>query len=377
MSFEKITVVADGAIYDEWSSITVTAEYGSPVTLIDLETTEVMENAAEFSPFLKWKFPPGTIMSVYASDTPLAVAVVDIYRPSGWPNAHKVAVRARGPAKIGVDSSVDARNLPGEFHNIPYCELVRRLWGSIRGGMLNPPIGCDPSLESELIRYYQLRQGATPYAETMRLAPLAGAQVKPELATGGIKMENGETITHSGGYVVQGVNIESQAAEISAYPRMYEVEAIGQDPIDPSVEMLEIKAIETDGGAPPGTYRRHIVQGWPTPSNVRNYAKWARALNFREAVKARIQVPGWRVMHPDSNDHLVPLSQLWECGTLVTVYSKWLKINCDMFIAGVEFHQDSKSGTTTTLKLTDPRAAGTAASAFTRCNDAASIWSWD
>jgi prophage tail gpP-like protein len=62
--------------------------------------------------------------------------------------------------------------------------------------------------------------------------------------------------------------------------------------------------------------------------------------------------------------------QLWTPNKTVFVQSSYLKIEQDMLIYGVEYAQDDRSGTTTTLTLVDPGAASGAVVPATKSDGA-------
>lgn len=378
MSYENVSIIANGVEYHEWESITVTHDYGYPVVYIEMQTTEVIDRAWEISPFVKWSFPPGTLIQIYANGAHMATGIVQEYYPSATPTGHRVRIVAHSQMSSGVFNSYHTFAQIGTFYNMPLPQVLRQLWSNALPGGSQAPLVIDEALNRYIVGYHQVRPGASPYQETGRLAPMWNVWLRGLRQSGGLHFHDGsgkstDAVPHSGGYLIQGHNIISMSGQLKAYPRVQRTEAQGQTITGTEQDDLQPSGIAVDDSAISGSYRLHMAQGQIKPTNLQLFANYMRQQTFFLSVNARIQVPGWRV-HMLDKDDLIPIASFWDTGELVRVYSRYLKIDCDMFVMKLEFHQDSRAGTTTTLTVTDPRAVATIG-ALSRCNNA-DVWGW-
>src|SRR5262249_26523163 len=149
------------------------------------------------------------------------------------------------------------------------------------------------------------------------------------------------------GGLIQGQNILSASADLTAWNRFSEYHVFGQSSIGTAKEQMQTYARAFD----PGVSRprpKVIVQ----PSEVDSQraqlrADWEAARAAGLSTRATITVPGFR---DDSGE-------FWEPAKPVYVYSPFLKIDQEMVIEKVTLRQN-ESGTLATLDVVDPRTYG-------------------
>src|SRR4051812_48792964 len=101
MSFEIVTVIANGQTFEGWTETRVTAAHGQGVRDFEITVTEIGPDF-EKAP---WHFPPNTAIEVRATSGLLINGFVDDYLPAGDAHGHTVTIRGRGIGRNYIDSS--------------------------------------------------------------------------------------------------------------------------------------------------------------------------------------------------------------------------------------------------------------------------------
>lgn len=370
MALERVIVVAAGQYYDEWESVTVRQSMKEATMAFELETSEVMnpDHVPDWGmdPFVKWAFPPGTLITILSGGDgvpfqQLCTALVNEYRPSGTPTTHRVLITGRTRMQDFVDSSYFRETVES---NITYCQLLQK-WAAI----YDVTIECTPD-DNALIPLHQVRMGATLWQESQRVLQIFGKRLmgRPD---GSAIVVGGSNISDGGGVLMQKFNIISMSAELSDPSLFNETYGYSQN-----AQTQDAQALALNPNVRP-TRKRVVQAGHLTDqAGLQRFTEWQRDQAIGISVRARIQVPGFRKWTIEGDSSFKPGTDLWRAAELVYVWAPWLKIDCHMLIEEVEFHQDDKGGTTTTLTLVDPRTAGgseTPVPTATRCNSI-DIW---
>ena len=361
--FEKVTVDVLGESYTEWEKITIHWSRKDQVITVVLGTTEIGDYTKGPDAFTKWNFPPGVPIVLYSNGTPLVAAIVDLYEPAATPTSHTVTIVARTITKYLVDNSVNPELLQGAgaFSQMTYEQLIQAL----SNASLGPQIDCHVPACQQLVKSFQLRQGATGQAEIMRVLPNMGATAMGDNLTDTVHIIGlGDTsVVDTGGFLLQGLNFENFGGKLSYLSRTNKIDVIAQDGADPTL-IQAAKGTALDNCADPRRYQRIISQQAIDSMTADRRATWEILQRIAYSTRVQIETPGWRVWGGDGTTY-GPL--YWQPNQLVWVRSTWLKIDCAMLIETVEFNQDDAKGTTTTLSLVDPRTGGINIG-NTRCN---------
>lgn len=341
MSFEQITVVANGVEYREWEEAVVTAAYNHSARDFQLSTVEIeAEPFSVDSPFSIWNFPPGTEVEIYAGADLLLRGLVDKYMPEGWPVSHKVKAAGRGTSSGFVDASAIYDEGGGRFENMTVLQIVQKLAEkacAVVHGQSGP-----------VIPFFQIQQGSTAFLEALRLTQQAGMLMKG-MNDGTILLFNGPQGVHSGELRQGdgGIPIERMGALISWEDIFQRYQAIGQNILGVREEDLRVLG---EAHIPIGRcgIKRIVDNADTDQKRAQDRANWEARQAIGWSIQAHITVPGFR----DAAG--VP----WEPGFLVIVTAPWLKlIGVPMAVQQVEFVQ-SRAGTVSNLTLVNPVALG-------------------
>lgn len=359
MSLERITVVADGRVYDRWESLAVIKEYIGGQQSFELRATELFMSPFDRTPFQEWNFPPCTQIDILATGSPLLTgARVYEYRPEGDALRHSVQVVGYAPAIEFALSS--ATNETGTFEDKTPIDIVKEL---------AKPLNLEVEMDGEPgapVRQFQIRKGSTPYYEAMRILPQRALFLTSSEDGQNIVVSDGKSINgkrHSGG-VYQGRNILRMTGEITMNHRFSKhiMEGQARDGVDNDQD-LEGYGESDDAGV---CFTRPFLQVDPTESNpqrLKKHAEWHKVRSIGASLQATIVVRGFR----DDG------GQPWKPGHLAFVHAPWLKLEQDMAISRVEFRQNSIEGTVSELLLVDPRTIGGSAVDASGSGD---IWGW-
>ena len=330
---EKLVLLAATGGYGGWKSIAVEAALNEAARNFEIDVSEV--GGFQVSPFFAWPFPPGTPVTILATGSLLVTGYVNQYSPDGDANNHTVRIAGRGRGQDYGDCSCD--HPTGRFDNMKVEDIARQLdkFG----------VGIETEVDTgKPVPWFQVRQGASPHEEMLRLAKQRRLTLKRR-ASGEIVFTRGGMGHHAGG-LWQGRNIERMGATISDNGRFSEYTVKGQSSHGTTEKHLRPKGKCVDPGVK--RYRPKVIidQADSDEERCADRAKWEakRAAGF--SVSATITTPSFR----DG------AGLLWEPGFTVFVHAPWLKIEQDMLIERVRFQQDNSGGTQAILSLVDPRA---------------------
>lgn len=349
MAYEHIQVTANGYTYDDWESVTIVAELSVHYVTAILTTTEIGGTKDWLNPtFSEWHFPPGTPVTIIASGTPIFVGIVDIYEPAVDEMTHRITLTVRGLAKDFALTSVF--HPTGNYEAMTDVGIIGQWAGlmAIPLKILTTPV---------LIPYWQIRQGASPYAEAMRM--LRGKLLFGDMTTGGMVVSDGPPSgAVTDGMILQGVNVTKMSARLSDEEQHTLLEVVGSSPDGTDVRQhlepfgLVYNPFGADYLNPlQFRYKKIIDQGATTSDLAMIRARFAMSRNLGKRLRASFTLPGWRTGGVPGQ------GPVWEPNWDVNVRAPYLKIDCNLRIFKVILQQDSgATGTTATVFVTDAQA---------------------
>lgn len=341
MAYETIHMSAGGKDFTGWTAVSVTAEMGTVPRTFDIQVTEI--GPFGISPFSIWHFPPSTPVSLTANGDLLLTGHVDDYAPAGDAESHTVTIRGRGYGGGYVKNSVF--HPTGQWENKTILQIAQDMGKPF--GVTVKVAASAAAAAAELIPWFQIRRGSSPFVELMRLLPQRGVTLT-ENEQGQVVLTRAEAQTHSGG-LIQGRNILRMAAVLSDAGRFEKYIVTGQESIGTEDENHEV---EGEAGGPPAgsnfTFNEVIDMSETNKARAQAHAEWRKLRAAGLSRSADITVPGFR----DDG------GKLWTPGWNVFVMAPWLKIEQAMMIKTATFVQNDQEGTVTNLSLVDPRAFG-------------------
>lgn len=344
MSFELITLDANGQRYSEWKSVEVVAAYTLGAVEFAIETTEVTE--ALESPFAKWKFPPRTQVDLRANGDLLVSGRIVEYQPRGFPNNHQVICTGAGESTVLINSS--PFHPTGFFEGKTLLQIAQTLAGPF--GIAVKLAGLAAEVASQPIPVFGIRRGSTVWGELVRLAQEHGVTIygDPE---GGIEIIRGTVDMHAGAIVQGGaagtIPIKAMSAVLAdQFPQ--ELRTVGQSALGTQDANREPEGIATNPKADRYSLFETVNPEESDPAKLQQQADWLMLRAIGESAEATVTVPTFR----DT------AGKLWRAGNSVFLHAGWLKLSQMMAIKQVTFRQDSIGGTVAELQLVDPRALG-------------------
>ena len=153
----------------------------------------------------------------------------------------------------------------------------------------------------------------------------------------------GESGMRTGAKLVRGKNILSAALTESFEQRFSSYGVVSQDEgEDGGLEGMSATAADK-------AIKRHrplVVVADTAPDTLEQRAAWERNVRVGRSMTLQVETVGW----------LAGTSGVWRPAQIVRVTDKWLGLDADMAVTGVELSLDVQSGTRASLELTDPRA---------------------
>jgi prophage tail gpP-like protein len=351
MPFEQITVVADSGVYSDWETVVIEQDTATDIVNIMLSTTEITPvGASTVAAFDKWNFPPGTIIEVFANGDFVARAAVWQYAPSADAEQHSITITAKNEgSSINLSSIVS--DTGGYYENKGIWELVQA-WAQ--------PLGLTVTNDSDnsIVPVWQIRQGATIYAESMRMLKNYG-HLLHGMMDGGISVSAGKALGVQGP-IVQGENILKMSARLTDEDAVTKV--LGQTPYG-----TDLKQNLQPGAMAQSFLARNRTKIILEPAVVdvqraQTRAAWEAQRSSGASLQCTVTVPGW---HSPAGESFVPKNvpygreassggPIWVLLADVYVFAPWLKVNCTLRTSRIVFKQSLAEGSVTELTLVDP-----------------------
>jgi prophage tail gpP-like protein len=342
MAYEQIKVSADGYQYEGWESVQIISELEMPWIDFTLSTTEIAEPGDWGKPghsiFRKWNFPPGTNIEIFATGDFVIAGIVYAYMPSADPDRHMVTVNGSTKGRNWAESSVDHKT--GNWENTTDAQIIQDLAKPYNARILD-------ETKPEKVPYWQVRQGATNYAETVRL--LSDFQKMLSHDKDGMVVTDGSAIPYSTvqAGIIQGENVLRMSAVLQTLG-FYRTDVVGQKVVGIGEQEFNIKGTAIDPSKMADRRKRLIAQRDLTPSLAARRAEWEMMRQSGHELEATFLVPGWRDQH----------GQFWRPNSDVYVWAPMMQIDCVLRVKRVILSQTIAQGTVAEITLVDPRAYG-------------------
>lgn len=254
----------------------------------------------------------------------------------------RITVSGQAKGIDAVDSS--GKHKTGRFEKKTPLDIAKEL---VRQTGIDVEFKADVDLDK--VPEHQIQPGATIFREIERLCRDQGKTLRGE-ADGSITLTDASKAKRSAGGLFEGVNIKSASADHNDSARHDQIVVRGQTYDNHGPDAMQVEATATDSEV--GRKRPLIIA---IDRNTDKDRSKKHAKNHRDKAAGRsrtasVVVVGWR---DDGGNLYAP-------GLLKYVESETLGLAQDMLIEGVTFHQSGGEGegSTTTLKLCDPRAHG-------------------
>lgn len=337
---DEIALLVDGMEYMGWSEIRITRGLKEASATFDIA---VSERWAGQTPALPWKILPFKQATVTIGGEPVVSGWVEGYEPSYDANSHAVRISGRSKTCDLIDCMPEVGT--GQFSGNKLDAIARALCGKFGIGVT---VQCDVG---DTLPDAVLEKTETAFSFLEKLARLRSVMLTDEAGGNLVITQAGKG--GQGGALIQGQNILSASAKLTANERFQQYAVLSQTPLTEDDDaQTQVVGTATDPGCP--RYRRHAEMA-ENPSDQEHAtarAKWRALHNFGASTEATITVTGWR--QPDASGG--PDGALWNTNLLVAVKSPFLAIDRQMLVSKVEFLLNGESGRTTVLSVAPQEA---------------------
>lgn len=330
---DQITLRIDGTDYRGWKSAAVRRSMQRPADTFELTLTERWADGAAPRPIT-----PGLACEVHLGEERVISGYVDDAMPQYDAKNHTIVVNGRSRAGDLVDCSIEAR----QWKQRTLLQIAREL---------AEPFGVSVSADVDVgdaFRQQSIQPGQGIHEFLDQLARIRGVLLVSE--------PNGDLLITRAGQkrirtpLVLGENIRSAAGQFSARDLFstYKVQsqqagtdnAWGSDAAEPEASVSDDRL---------GRYRPVLVETEQSAdiAGCRQRAKWERNVRFGRGRSVVYTVQGWR--HDGG---------LWQANRLVPVRDRYLGIDADRLITGVQLILDDK-GRRSEIEVMPPAAMDT------------------
>lgn len=348
MALETVQIAADGVPYEGWESCLIEWSMEELFATFQFTATEIDNKGRLPDTMIQWNFPPGTPIQIYANGGLLANGYVHTYAPMVDAEQHSVNLIGVSFSKDFGDTSVN--HPTGNFENQTDVGIVQQFAAAagVPLEVYTPP---------DNIPYWQIRQGATNYQESMRILQDRQKFLMSNLNTGAMALVGSVPFTtNQTGAIIQGENTLRLEAKLTA-DEYSVLEVVGQASIGVRQSEHLQPFASVPGPSKRPRFKKIIDQTAVTHQLAEKRARWEMLRAKGATTLAQITVPGWR----DQS------GKFWQANTDVYVNAPSLKIDCWMRVQKCTFRQDIGVGTITTMILIDPFAYGASENALP-CN---------
>jgi prophage tail gpP-like protein len=344
---EYAEVVINGQIYRDWDSVKVIVPAGGvsegAYTRCELSVTEKIDKQT----FAALQIKPGDRATVFLAGKLVCSGFVTQRQAAYDANNHTVLIVVESQVSDLVDSTIGIKE--SEFRDYPLKQIVEKVVKPF--GIQVQINGQSPNFDKQF-KETNLHPGESVIAAIERLARMRQMQVHDD-EKGSLVLASGTQ--GQGGDLIEGMNILSANCLIENRSAFSKVGVLGQQRGDDQTddEKARKPAGSADTSATTGVQRYRPLTIWAEhPGDSDDMAKRAQyeaAMRLATMIQARVTVQGWLQAGGD----------LWRIRQLVTVNSPMLLLySYTLFVFTIIFEQNNASGTTTTLELIMPSAAG-------------------
>jgi prophage tail gpP-like protein len=338
----------NGRAYSGWETLRVSR--GIDRCVSDFKITVSERWTGQATP---WQILPFAACQVAIDGTPVLTGYVDEYNPKIGPKEHAVEIAGRSKTQDLVDCTPDVPS--GQYSGYSLAQIARSVAALFGIGTV-----VLTDLANETFADAQIERSETAFTFLERLGRLSGVLLSDDELGRLVLTTAGST--RATGTLVQGQNMQSATAKLSASKRFSDYIVKGQHSIGTGgssswggaggigsetaavpagTVQTQMEAVAHDSTVPRYRPRVVLAESQLTAAGMQLRANWLRQAAYGNATKAEITVAGWR--QPDGT--------LWTVNTLVPVTSPSLGVDQDLLIARVEFELSARAGRTTKLHV--------------------------
>lgn len=335
MADDILTLTINGQKYEGWTDIRVSRGIEHCAGEFDISVSERWAVGSNPAP---WQIKPFDSCVIAIAGETVLTGYVDAYVPEYNSTGHRVRVQGRSKTEDLIDCMPDIKG--GQFKGYTLDRIARAL---------AQPFSVDVVVKAdvgEAFKDAQIERTEAAYAFLERLCKMRGVLACDD--------ENGALVLTvvgqegAAGALVEGENILSASAKLSAHERFSNYVVLAQAPVTPEgdASLPHVVGKATDAGCP--RFRRFAEMAETPGDNAiaQKRAEWRAKHNFGKAAEATISVQGWRQ----------PKGALWKINTLADVTSPRLELARQMLIGKVTYLLDDRGGRRTELLLNPPEA---------------------
>lgn len=331
---EKATLVVNGRLFEDWTSVSVTHRYNQAYPTATFECTEKIPTPTAW-PALQFK--PGDSCRIWLAGI-LAITGHITHRQVGYDaENHGVQLTVLGKTHDLAECSV--AGTAGTFDGYPWVAIARKLISPFGIGL--ETVG---NVDGTPFEQMTIQPGELVWSTLERLARfrkiVLGSTERGNLLAAG--PERATVVDR----LVEGVNILRANCTI-ADPHIYQKYwAIGQRAGNDDVNGSEASELVAMTAGSANRYRPivTVAEHPETQEGLQKRSEYDALFNEGQLVTAQVTVQGWLRGNTD----------LWRVGTCPHVWSPMMMVNQPLAIQEATFKQDNSSGTTTTLELVAP-----------------------
>lgn len=327
---EYVTIEADGLVYTGFESVSVSASIKEAARTFKIDTTE---RPGQF------KFPPGTHIAIRANGDLMCDGYVNRFEPKGDAEKHGITISGRSKSQDAIDSSADTPT--GEWNDADPDQVARDLFTPYG-------VGVRAKVPLDKVERWAIAPGERAHENVTRMLRPQGVTTMGN-ADGSVDLTNAKAATFAYGILMEGWNIKTYSGCLSDEGRFSQYTVRGQRRLGSTDNDLHVEEHARDSGGNRNRRRIIINETDTDPKRARKRADHEKRRAAGESVSCSIGTQGFRDMS----------GKLFAPNSLIYVHSPvLLHISQTMLIQSLVWKQEAKKGSTTDLKLVDPRAHG-------------------
>lgn len=336
MTDDIVTLSINGQIYDGWTDITIETGLKDCAGKIDMPVTE---RWAGKQPPTPWQIKPFDKVVVMIGADIAMTGYVEGYNPSYAGTDHNVRVSGRSKTCDLIDCMPDVG--AGQFSGSKLDAIARAICAKFG---ISVTVQCDVG---DAFPDATLEKTETAFSFLEKLARQRSVLLTDD-EKGNLVITQAGKGGISSGALIEGDNILSASAKLSAEKRFQQYVVLSQTPLsfDGQEAHTDIVGTATDAGCP--RYRRfaEMAEDPADDGMAQKRANWRKLHNYGECTEATITVQGFRQ----------PNGKLWTKNQLIPVKSPMLAVDLQLLISEVKFSMSDRTGRTTQLTVAPKEA---------------------
>jgi prophage tail gpP-like protein len=337
MPRDEIRVAVNGTSYGGWKTAAVSRSIDSLCGQFDMGLMDRWSIGQELI-----EIRPGDACQALIGDEPVMTGYVDSVAPAISAGEHSVNISGRDKTCDLVDCSAEIESF--EMIGLTLAEIAGLICGKFDG------LGVDVRTDvGQPFARFAVQPGETAYSCLDRAAKQRGVLLTTD-PDGRLALSARGVFERTGDALVQGRNILAASANFDMRDRFSEYTVNGQTPAfddgadDPEADQI---GIARDVNV---MRRRPLIltaEAWTLPDAARTRAENECCSRAGRAVKANVQVAGWRQSS----------GALWQPGLKVMITAPALYFDSvELVVSSLRFTFSDGGGTVTELELTRPDA---------------------